>query len=392
VMKTLGMPRPDRYVACFGNDHYFLWYPDHLKKKQSQPSVCPTCGAPPKNGNVFYYMPIAELLQSFMESPHMVFLFSAAWRARNEWYDIGAEEWDATKTTRKRSELWHGDRWHSQRWFFDSGSTNDVGDYCKKCFHVIALAAIREYIVSSHHDGGRDVDDMNNGEEFVVSMRCPKCGEATDVRVNHSVTGSPVNQMILGHWDGWKPFTTSNSHACGSIEVMMGCMDKATRAKDRYVFPVVFVPLFKTMPFVDRYDAFLVPMRDELVKLYIDGFTIRLTPQIRSEFFGGDEEGTTNNNADATDDDGGDAIISDNSSNVSGDSSSSGGDDSKHDNNDDDGNNDAAVVVVRAQLLVFLGDMLAQAEVTKVGLLLHNTCFLSFLFVVFLFYFFSDVR
>ena len=47
-----------------------------------------------------------------------------------------------------------------------------------------------------------------------VSLLCPHCCS----RVEHThqyAHGDPRNIALIGHWDGWQPFSTSLKHSCG---------------------------------------------------------------------------------------------------------------------------------------------------------------------------------
>lgn len=49
-----------------------------------------------------------------------------------------------------------------------------------------------------------------------VSLECPACY----TKFSHSVNvtaGDPRNIVLIGHWDGWQPFSTSSKHSSGEV-------------------------------------------------------------------------------------------------------------------------------------------------------------------------------
>uniref|UniRef100_A0A1X7SW07 Uncharacterized protein n=1 Tax=Amphimedon queenslandica TaxID=400682 RepID=A0A1X7SW07_AMPQE len=54
--------------------------------------------------------------------------------------------------------------------------------------------------------------------------------------------GDPRNIALIGHWNGWQPFSTFIKHYCGSVELEIANMLKSDRAKTDEVYVSEFVP------------------------------------------------------------------------------------------------------------------------------------------------------
>ena len=59
-------------------------------------------------------------------------------------------------------------------------------------------------------------DIILEGEKALdsVSVSCPQCYESFQ-HVPLYTNGDPRNIALIGHWDGWQPFSTSIKHSCG---------------------------------------------------------------------------------------------------------------------------------------------------------------------------------
>jgi len=78
---------------------------------------------------------------------------------------------------------------------------------CRSCKHVISTDRITKSLDQEGYHGQ------------AVSLLCPHCCS----RVEHThqyAHGDPRNIALIGHWDGWQPFSTSLKHSC--------CMNSAS--------------------------------------------------------------------------------------------------------------------------------------------------------------------
>ena len=54
-----------------------------------------------------------------------------------------------------------------------------------------------------------------------VYLECPACYNKFPHVIN-TTTGDPRNIALIGHWDGWQPFSTSSNHSSGEIVALYG--------------------------------------------------------------------------------------------------------------------------------------------------------------------------
>ena len=84
--------------------------------------------------------------------------------------------------------------------------------------------------------------------------------------------GDPRNQAVIVHYDGWNPNSTSNRNSIASITITPACVSKQNRSLSQNSFVYSFVPV-SSLPskYPHKYDAFLLPLINEIEDLYIHG-------------------------------------------------------------------------------------------------------------------------
>eukprot|EP00731_Ephydatia_muelleri_P005339 Em0002g1515a len=91
-------------------------------------------------------------------------------------------------------------------------------------------------------------------------------------------SGGPRNIALIGHWDGWQPFSTSCKHSCGAIEVSIATMKKSDRCSTEEVYVSGFVPSYllpNKCPI--SLDPFLEILVKELEDLFVNGMEVEYT-------------------------------------------------------------------------------------------------------------------
>ena len=84
-------------------------------------------------------------------------------------------------------------------WFWDPRQQWLLPFRCTNCKSVISAEFISTSVVQ---------------RTSCVHLVCPHC--YCDIR--HTLkyaSGDPRNIALIGHWDGWQPFSTSLRHSCG---------------------------------------------------------------------------------------------------------------------------------------------------------------------------------
>ena len=84
-------------------------------------------------------------------------------------------------------------------WFWDPHQQWLLPFRCTACKSVISAEFISSFLV-----GGANTVDLG----------CPHCHHEVHQAVQYA-SGDPRNIALIGHWDGWQPFSTSLRHSCG---------------------------------------------------------------------------------------------------------------------------------------------------------------------------------
>ena len=173
-----------------------------------------------------------------------------------------------------------GSRFAEYAWFWDPTALWHLPALCPFCKHVVSSKYMNE------------VSKQNMNANGTVSIECPNCYNCFD-HLLKSTRGDPRNIALIGHWDGWQPFSTSSKHSCGkfhvylntnmimhfihkiqlgSIEVSIATMRKSDRSKVDEAYVCGFVPSYllpNKCPV--SLDPFLEPLVTEVLDLFING-------------------------------------------------------------------------------------------------------------------------
>jgi len=266
LLKEEGLSEPKLYYICFCREEKERKRNGKITKKyyytrkwsimEYQDELCPHCGNP---GYIkYYYLGLHDKLKNWFRDKEMCKKMLSHWNEREHWLHRDSC-WPLKK------EIWHGKRWLDLQWFWDPNKNWTLPTRCIHCYVVISS----DKVVNSPKD--------INGK---LLIQCPECldtftHEAVETR------GSPLNIALIGHWDGWQPFSTSG-RSSGSFEVSIANMFKNDRAHVNEVYVVGFVPctsIPSDLP--EGYDPFLQPLMNDLCDGFIDGFDIQFPQDIK---------------------------------------------------------------------------------------------------------------
>ena len=68
-------------------------------------------------------------------------------------------------------------------------------------------------VVSAEYISSLITDDAHTESEN-VTIHCPHCHYEFSY-LPQCAYGDPRNIALIGHWDGWQPYSTSIKHSCG---------------------------------------------------------------------------------------------------------------------------------------------------------------------------------
>lgn len=120
---------------------------------------------------------------------------TAHWLDRKHWLEnMTVDE------NRLKKEILDGTRFNELSWFWDPTCEWILPAHCPSC---------KLY-------GGTEVIKEASGYNTTayVTIECPECHYEFSHNVQ-STFGDPRNIALIGHWDGWQPFSLSTKHSSG---------------------------------------------------------------------------------------------------------------------------------------------------------------------------------
>ena len=191
VLKQAGYKEPKEHYICLNESHPNLW------SISDNPRSCRFCDEVPTIQ--FYYLPLSEKIHRWCSNELFCNKITAHWTDRENWLYDHEEDHDKTY-----NEIWDGSRFHELRWFWDPEAEWLLPTRCNVCREVISAEVIS---VALH---------TRMPMEQNVDIKCTNCA----TRFSHLpkyARGDPRNLALIGHWDGWQPFSTSIKHSCGML-------------------------------------------------------------------------------------------------------------------------------------------------------------------------------
>ncbi len=188
-LKDAGYKEPVSYYVCLNGSHPCLW-----STMQNRTDICQYCGQP---GTIeFHYLPLMDKVKRWCSCPDFCVKMTAHWKHRSSW--LGGHRSSVMK------ETWDGSRFAELSWFWDPSERWLLPARCSFCGRVISA----EVLISSEAME-ESTDDTQN-----VWVECPHCYTQFEHNLKYA-SGDPRNIALIGHWDGWQPFSTSAKHSCG---------------------------------------------------------------------------------------------------------------------------------------------------------------------------------
>ncbi len=188
VLKDAGYKEPVTYYICLNASHPNLWSLLH-----NSTDTCQYCQKP---GTIeFHYLSLSDKVKRWCSCEAFCEKMTAHWRHRDRWLHGSSGE--------SLGEIWDGTRFAELSWFWDPDEQWILPVRCTFCSAVVSGDVIS---VAVEHDSHPTLTD--------IQIECPHCY----TRFDHSpqyASGDPRNIALIGHWDGWQPFSTSNKHSCG---------------------------------------------------------------------------------------------------------------------------------------------------------------------------------
>eukprot|EP00731_Ephydatia_muelleri_P032750 Em0024g294a len=187
----------------------------------------------------------------------------AHWKERDHWL--------SNEVLFARNEIWDGERFKELSWFWNPEARWVIPALCPNCKQVVGSQSIKDEL------GLSPETHIEEHYECSISIQCPNCYLRFEHKPNVT-SGGPRNIALIGHWDGWQPFSTSCKHSCGAIEVSIATMKKSDRCSTEEVYVSGFVPSYllpNKCPI--SLDPFLEILVKELEDLFVNGMEVEYT-------------------------------------------------------------------------------------------------------------------
>ena len=191
ILKEFGYTEPRAYYICLSESHQNLW-----SAMDSPTDLCQYCQKP---GIIeFHYLALSDKVKRWCSNPAFCRRMAAHWLQKERWLNGSA----STSTSHPLTEIWDGTRFAEVSWFWDTNKRWLLPVRCGFCHKIVSSEEI-----TSAMEGMQ----VPSPELMIV---CPHCY----TKFSHSpkyANGDPRNLALIGHWDGWQPFSSSNRHSCG---------------------------------------------------------------------------------------------------------------------------------------------------------------------------------
>ena len=193
ILVDAGYKEPDTYYACLDSSHPNLW--SLLSSSTDQCRFCKNHGT-----IEYHYLRLSDKVKRWCSDSAFCKKMTAHWEQRSKWMHGFENECV--------SEIWEGQRFSELSWFWNPQEEWLLPVRCTFCNKVVSADTISGFIN----------EDMNP-KNMSMTVECPHCYR----QFNHTpqyTTGDPRNIALIGHWDGWQPFSTSIKHSCGKVIVL----------------------------------------------------------------------------------------------------------------------------------------------------------------------------
>ena len=256
ILKKAGYKEPHTYYVCLDASHPCLW-----STLENVHQLCKYCSKP---GTIqFHYLPLSDKVKRWCSSASFCFKMTAHWEEKDHWI--------AGSGNSNKCEIWDGERFAELSWFWDPAKKWLLPARCSSCKLIVSADVIAESQTSMQQ----------------VIVTCPHCHTSFEHLPQYAY-GDPRNLALIGHWDGWQPFSTSIKHSCGmysiillkiiylisigSIEISIATMKKADRLKTEEVYVCGFIPNYQLPNKAPWYlDPFLHPLISDIEDAFING-------------------------------------------------------------------------------------------------------------------------
>ena len=186
ILKEKGYKDPKTHYICINESHPTQW-----SILNHSTDVCQYCGQP---GSIeYHYISLADRVRRWCANKAFCEKMTAHWQQKGHWLHR------SSSSVQSYNEIWDGQRFHELRWFWNPQERWLLPVRCPLCTEIISADTLA--LITTEQNGSLGIDCTYCYRRFSY---CPKYAY-----------GGPRNIALIGHWDGWQPFSTSAKHSCG---------------------------------------------------------------------------------------------------------------------------------------------------------------------------------
>lgn len=201
ILKEAGYKEPTTYYVCLDESHPNLW-----DSMNSPNDVCKYCRKP---GTIqYHYLCLKDKVKRWCSSKEFCSKMTDHWNNKEKWLHSTSTSIEDDDKIYK--ELWDGERFTELKWFWDPQEEWMLPTYCPICNNVVSSDMINCAQRMESAAVGAVVSPS-------LSIECPHCFSLFKHTPRYA-RGDPRNIALIGHWDGFQPFTTSPKHSCGKYD------------------------------------------------------------------------------------------------------------------------------------------------------------------------------
>ena len=190
LLKDRGYSEPQQLYICLDDSHPCTY--DVIK------STSETCRYCMKTGSIKYsYLCLGDKVRRWCQDPLFCQKMTEHWNDKQHWLNVQGG-WHI------KNEIWDGSRFGELSWFWDPSQEWITPVRCPTCKVIVSAETIEEAMSVT----------LESETVCSVTIECPECFS----NFNHNpkvARGDPRNIALIGHWDGWQPFSTSGKHSSG---------------------------------------------------------------------------------------------------------------------------------------------------------------------------------
>ena len=187
MLERQGYRDPENYFICLDNSH-----PCHYSILSSSTVSCKYCGNSSSTCIKYSYLPLRYKIKQWCSSPIFCEKMTAHCKEKDHW--LNSTDYNIKK------EIWDGSRFAELSWFWDPLCEWTLPVLCPFCRAVTSGSRVEEL-----------ASQQNN---MHITVHCHECHMRFDCEVRKA-NGDPRNIALIGHWDGWQPFSLTSKHSSG---------------------------------------------------------------------------------------------------------------------------------------------------------------------------------